>query len=213
MGKAKRTAGKPKRGRTQAGIASSEKRKTNRVTAMSHPLRARILRLLVERGVMSPAELSRALRADLRGVSYHVRRLEELECAELVRTRPVRGAVEHFYRATERPFIDTDEFEEFDPLTAEDLVLHTFQRILDDFGASRKAEMVGFDRHFHLTRNPVIVDEEGFQEGMEAMELCRLTLSEVERKSAERRAESGAPGIPVSGSLLLFKVPSASLDS
>ncbi|MFL5898693.1 MAG: helix-turn-helix domain-containing protein [Solirubrobacterales bacterium] len=88
--------------------------KSNRIKAMEHPLRARILRTLVERGVMSPAELTRALGADLSDVSYHVRRLEELECAELVETRPVRGAVEHFYRAIERHLIDTDEWEQLD---------------------------------------------------------------------------------------------------
>lgn len=185
----------------------------NRLKAMKHPLRARVLRLLVEREIQSPNELSRVLRADLSDVSYHVRRLEELECVELVRTRPVRGVVEHFYRATEWPMINSDEFESFDPIMAEDLVLHTYQRMIDDFVASRRARMVGFDRHFHLCRNPLIVDEEGFQEAMEMYEQCRLQLSEIERRSAERRAASGAPGIPVTGSSSFFKVPSSFLDA
>jgi DNA-binding transcriptional ArsR family regulator len=198
---------------SKAGKSADKSGKTQRVIAMSHPLRARVLRLLVERGVMSPAELSRALQASLRGVSYHVHRLEELECAELVYTRPVRGAMEHFYRATERPMIDTDEFADFDPILAEDLVLHTFQRMIDDFADSRKAAMVGFDENFHLTRTPLIVDREGLKEGMDALERCRLELSESERRSAERRQTSGEPGIPVSGCLAYFKVPSASLEN
>jgi DNA-binding transcriptional ArsR family regulator len=190
----------------------AEKRTTNRLEAMRHPLRARILRLLVERGVMSPAELSRALRAELSDVSYHVKRLEALECAELVETRPVRGALEHFYRGTERPLIDTDEFEDLDPISAEDIVLNAFQRVIDDFVASRNAQMVGFDRHFYLARTPYVLDQEGFQEGMEAVDRCRLELSEIERRSAERR-DSGASGIGVSGSILFFKVPSSNLDT
>jgi DNA-binding transcriptional ArsR family regulator len=189
-----------------------ERRPTNRLEAMRHPLRARILRLLVERGVMSPAELSRTLRAELGDVSYHVRRLEELECAELVSTRPVRGALEHFYRATERHLVDTDEFEDLDPISADDLVMDSFQKVIDDFVASRKAKMVGFDRHFFLARTPYIFDSEGFQEGMDALERCRLELSEIERRSAERRS-NGALGIGASGSLLFFKVPSSSLDT
>jgi hypothetical protein len=72
--------------------------------------------------------------------------------------------------------------------------------------------MVGFDRHLHLSRNPLIVDEEGFAEAMEAYEETRLRLSEIERRSAERRSLSGAPGIPVCGSLSFYKVPSSSLD-
>ncbi|HEX5983823.1 MAG TPA: hypothetical protein VFY69_06420 [Solirubrobacterales bacterium] len=109
--------------------------------------------------------------------------------------------------------IETHEFEKFDPLMAEDLVLHTFQRVIDDFVASRDAKMVGFDRHFHLSRNPIIVDEDGFEEAMETFEKCRLELSEIERRSAERRSSSGAPGVPACGSLCFLKVPSSSLEN
>lgn len=189
------------------------KRATNRLEAMRHPLRARILRLLVEQGEMSPAQLSRALHADLRDVSYHMRRLEPLECAELVRTRPVRGALEHFYRATERHLVDTEEFEDLDPIAADDLVCNSFQRVVDDFVASRKARMIGFDKNFHLTRTPQILDEEGFEEAMGIYERLRLEMAEVERRSAERRGESGSTGIAVSSNLILFKVPSRSLDT
>jgi DNA-binding transcriptional ArsR family regulator len=190
-----------------------DKLATNRLEAMRHPLRARILRLLVEREVMSPAELSRALHAELSDVSYHVRRLEKLECAELVSTRPVRGALEHFYRAIEHPMVYTDEFEHLDRISADDLVYNTFQKIIEDFVASRKAKMIGFDKYFQLLRTPQIFDQEGLEEGMEIVERCRLELSEVERKSAERRSETGAPGIPASSAFLLFKVPSRSLDT
>jgi DNA-binding transcriptional ArsR family regulator len=186
--------------------------KSNRIKAMEHPLRARILRTLVERGVMSPAQLSRELSAKLTDVSYHVRRLDELDCAELVELRPVRGAVEHFYRATERHLIDVDEWEQLDPFTAEDLVCGYVQRILDDFIDSRKAEIVGYDKHFHITRTPLILDPEGFEDAMELYERHRLEMSEIERRSAERRHGVGTPAVPTSSSLLLFKVPRRSLE-
>lgn len=35
-------------------------------------------------------------------VSYHVKRLVELRCAELVEIGTVRGAIEHFYQASVR---------------------------------------------------------------------------------------------------------------
>lgn len=161
---------------------------------------------------MSPAELSRALGAHLSDVSYHVRRLEELECAELVETRQVRGAVEHFYRAIERHLIDTNEWEQLDPFTADDLVCGYVQRILDDFIESKKAEIVGSDKHFHITRTPLMLDPEGYEEAMQAFERHRLEMSEIEMRSAERRDKQGTPTIPTSSSLLLFKVPRRSLD-
>lgn len=191
---------------------SARRGKSNRIKAMEHPLRARILRTLVERGVMSPAQLARDLGAELSDVSYHVRRLDELDCAELVEIRPVRGAVEHFYRATERHLIDTDEWEQLDPFTAEDLVCGYVQRILDDFVESRRAEIVGYDQHFHITRTPLVLDPEAFEEAMDSYERHRLEISEIERRSAERRHEQGTPAIPTSSSLLLFKIPRRSLD-
>ena len=39
-----------------------------------------------------------------------MRELERLDCIELVETRPVRGATEHFYRATARAFFSADEW-------------------------------------------------------------------------------------------------------
>lgn len=197
----------------KAAPKKPRKRKTNRLEAMKHPLRSRMLRMLVERGVMSPKELAQTLEAELSNVSYHVRRLAALECAELVETRPVRGAVAHFYRATERHLIETDEFEDLDPITAEDVVGNSFQRIIDDYVASRKAKMIGFDKHFHLTRTPMIFDAKGYEEGMELYERSRLEMSEIERRSAERLGDSDTGAIAISANFLLFKVPPASLDT
>lgn len=78
----------------------------NRIKAMSHPTRAAILRILAER-TASPAELARELSEELSNVSYHAKQLVKLGCAELVDTRVVRGALEHFYRATEQPLLET----------------------------------------------------------------------------------------------------------
>jgi DNA-binding transcriptional ArsR family regulator len=191
-----------------------EKTTRNRLKAMSHPLRARVLRLLVERGVQSPNQLARALKAELSDVSYHMRALVRLECVELVSERPVRGAVEHFYRATELHLIDTDEWEELDPMVGGDLVCEFMQRILDDFVASRKAGIVGSDKDFHITRTPMILDPEGIQEGMEVFEEARLKMAEVEARSAERMMESPKlTGTPVCSGITYFKVPRPSLNT
>jgi len=81
----------------------------NRIRAMSHPLRAAILRILSER-TASPAEMARELGAELSNVSYHAKQLVAFGCAELVDIQVVRGALEHFYRATELPLVDVEEW-------------------------------------------------------------------------------------------------------
>src|SRR5690349_24814825 len=79
--------------------------------ALAHPLRARILQRLGER-VASPGELAVELDAPLGVVSYHVRMLRDYDCIELVRTEPVRGALQHFYTATARPSLDADQWKQ-----------------------------------------------------------------------------------------------------
>jgi DNA-binding transcriptional regulator GbsR (MarR family) len=62
----------------------------------------RILAALSEKEA-SPSELAEEMGESLGVVSYHTRILLELKCIELVRKTPRRGAVEHHYRAIERP--------------------------------------------------------------------------------------------------------------
>jgi DNA-binding transcriptional ArsR family regulator len=178
----------------------------NRIKAMSHPLRASILRILTER-TASPAEMARELDEELSNVSYHTKQLVEFECAELVSTRPVRGALEHFYRATERHLVDTEEWEELDPLVAEDLVCEFMQKILDDFVVSARAGIIGTDADFHLTRTLLVLDEEGIKEALEAQEKARLEIVEIEARSAARMVKSGEQGTNASSSQGLFKMP------
>jgi DNA-binding transcriptional ArsR family regulator len=178
----------------------------NRIKAMNHPLRAALLRILVER-TSSPAEMARELDEDLSNVSYHTKQLVELECAELVSTRPVRGALEHFYRATERSLIDRAEWDELDPMMAESLIHEMMQKSLDDFVTAAKARSISNEGAFHLTRTPLLLDETGLQEALEAHEHARLELLEIAARSAERMVESGGKGIYVSSSQACFKMP------
>lgn len=173
---------------------------------MSHPLRAAILRILSER-TASPVEMARELDEELSNVSYHTKQLVEFECAKLVGTRPARGALEHFYRATERHLIDTEEWEELDPVIAEDLVCEFMQKILDDFIASARAGIVGADKNFQLTRTPLVLDEQGMQEVLAAHERTRLEILEIESSSAARLVESGERGTSVSSSQACFEMP------
>lgn len=178
----------------------------NRIKAMGHPLRASILRMLSER-TASPAEMARELDEELSNVSYHTKQLVEFECAELVSTRPVRGALEHFYRATERHLIDAEEWEELDPVMAEDLLCEIVQKMLDDFVASRRAGVVGSDKQFHLTRTLMVLDEQGMEEALEAHERARLEIAEIQARSATRMVESGEKGTSVSTSQSCFALP------
>jgi DNA-binding transcriptional ArsR family regulator len=183
-----------------------QKAAQNRIKAMNHPLRASLLRILVER-TSSPAEMARELDEDLSNVSYHTKQLVELECAELVSTRPVRGALEHFYRATERSLIDKEDWDELDPMMAESLIHEMMQKLLDDFVASARASVVGSDSDFHLGRTPLVLDQEGLKEALEAHKKTHSEIMDIASRSAERMVESGEEGVNVSSSQACFKMP------
>lgn len=65
-----------------------------------HPIRAKTLDLLASRDgrEASPKEIAHELGHNLSTVSYHIGALYKQGLLELVRTRQVRGATEHFYR-------------------------------------------------------------------------------------------------------------------
>lgn len=68
--------------------------------ALAHPLRAKVLPLFAE-GTVSPVQAAKQLDVDVSHLAYHVRVLRKLGLIELVETKQRRGALEHFYRATD----------------------------------------------------------------------------------------------------------------
>ena len=76
------------------------------IKALDHVLRQHILLAAVQSEV-SPCELSEALGEGLSQVSYHVKVLRD-DCDGMIeptRTEPRRGAMEHYYRATEKTLL------------------------------------------------------------------------------------------------------------
>jgi DNA-binding transcriptional ArsR family regulator len=74
---------------------------------VSHPVRVRALAVLNQR-VASPSELAAEQEAPVGDVAYHVRVLRELGMIQLVSTRQVRGATQHFYRSVDQPHLDDE---------------------------------------------------------------------------------------------------------
>jgi DNA-binding MarR family transcriptional regulator len=61
-----------------------------------HPVRVQIVALLADQ-TMSPKDLADQTGVTLGTVAYHVRTMEKFGAIRLAKTRPVRGAIEHFY--------------------------------------------------------------------------------------------------------------------
>jgi DNA-binding transcriptional ArsR family regulator len=154
------------------------------VKAMGHP--HRILVLLNLR-VASPSEIAKELDEPLGNVAYHTKILAENDAIEQVRTAPVRGALEHFYRATIRPWFDDEAWAKLAVSVRRELQEPVLQDIWADLLASGPAG--GFnDPKNHFTRTYLDLDEEGYQEVVDILNDALDRALEVHAESAPRLA-------------------------
>jgi DNA-binding transcriptional ArsR family regulator len=155
----------------------------------AHPLRTRCLTILFER-TASPNELAKELGEEIGNVSYHVKQLVKMEAIELVSERPVRGAVEHFYRALKRPMLSV---EDYDKMTVEERL--RFARLVIQFSVADAATAIetaslGHRPDHHVSRVPLTVDEEGWKELVDIYAETLQRTIEAEAASVKRMSEN-----------------------
>ncbi len=179
----------------------------NLIKALSYPLRAEIFRIISERGKISPKEIAKELDEGLPTVSHHVRVLAELNCIEGVDQVPRRGAIEHFYVATSKPWIDTADWDAMPKTVRNGFLGEIVELFLGDCVAALKEGSIGEDANFVLARDRLMVDEEGLTEGREIVDRALQELADVEARSSERLAESGETGLTVALAQAWFRLP------
>jgi DNA-binding transcriptional ArsR family regulator len=180
---------------------------TRLAKALAHPLRARILVVLNEQ-VASPNEIAGMLDERLPNVSYHVRALVDLECIELVRTAQRRGATEHYYRALRRPYFSDRDWRRLPRSARQRLVDLGLQLIWDDVSQAVEAGTIDARPDMHLTRSPLALDERGWGELRDALDVLLDKTERIGRDSKSRLAKSGEDGIPARLVLMHFQTPS-----
>ena len=182
----------------------------NHLKAMEHPLRYDIWDLLLHR-VMSPKELADTLGAELTHVAHHTKQLVKFGCAELVETRPARGALEHFYKATRRILVDDGDWNALyaeDPRLAEHVVGRNTQLLFDDMTSAVASGTIFEDDQFLVDRHRHIVDAQGQAEIMEAIDRFETgELMQIAERAMERRAKSEESPVHLSVHFAAFKTP------
>jgi DNA-binding transcriptional ArsR family regulator len=162
------------------------------VKALAHPLRIKILAILEER-VASPSQIAEQLGAPLGNVSYHVRQLADLGLITLVRQTPVRGTLEHYYRAEIRPGISGQAFDTVPDLVKEATLRSTLGQIAE--AVNRGAEEGGFGREdAHLSRFPLVLDDEGWTEVSRELESLVERVDKIQRASGRRLLKADHQG-------------------
>jgi DNA-binding transcriptional ArsR family regulator len=78
------------------------------VRALSHPVRAEILQVLIGEREVSSNLIAAQVEAKSAVVHYHLTVLQQCEAVELSRTEQQGGLAEHFFRPVALPFLAAD---------------------------------------------------------------------------------------------------------
>ena len=159
--------------------------------ALSHPLRMKLLAILSEREA-SPTELATELGEPLGNVAYHVKTLAELDCIELVRTTPRRGAVEHHYRATIRAFLTESQWERLPETSRRSISASRLSEIWSDAAAAIKSDTFDSRTDRHLSWTNLVLDEQGWED---LSAILAETLDRALELQAEVAGRLGNDGI------------------
>jgi len=176
--------------------------------ALAHPLRVRILSSL-HKGISSPNQLAQELGEPLGNVSYHVKTLLEYDCVELVKTEPRRGAVEHFYRATDRAFLSDSDWAKI-PASARKGISGS---ILESIGQSATEAMaegtLDARSDSHLSDTPLQLDKQGWKEINKVLSETVDKASAIQKEATKRIGKEKDKALQTKLAIMHFEVPSA----
>jgi DNA-binding transcriptional ArsR family regulator len=178
--------------------------------ALAHPLRVRILSSL-SKGISSPNQLAQELGEPLGNVSYHVKTLLEYDCVELVKTEPRRGAVEHFYRATERAFFSAKDWEKIPASARKGINGVILEAIGQDAAAAMVSNTIESRADAHISRTPMVLDETGWKELAKLLSDTLGQALEIQQAAAGRLAEEKTE--PIASTLAILSFETAKADS
>lgn len=174
--------------------------------AFAHPLRVQILIILNEK-VASPNMLAQQLDESLNLVAYHVRVLEKYDCIELVDTKQRRGATEHFYRATRRQLLTDDQWAQMPASLRPGMAAAVLKSIFEDIEAASKAGTLEEVDDLHISRTPMVLDEQGWSDVANLLNNSLDRLIEIQAESNGRLGQSKEEGTLSRVHLLHFKSP------
>lgn len=175
--------------------------------AMSHPTRIYALTVFAERKA-TPREIADGLGLEINRVMHHVRKLEELECIELVEVKPAAGGrvEEQHFQATEIAYVDAEAWEQMSPKQRLDITFALLRLVSEDLSASLASGAFFQPDDNHLSRNPMRLDEAGWQEVIDYLDGVVGGLQEIQARVDDRLPEGVEP-IYAKVEILQFRSP------
>jgi DNA-binding transcriptional ArsR family regulator len=172
------------------------------VRGLAHPLRARMLSVLLEREA-SPKELAAEFGIPLANVAYHIQVLRKLKLIRLVKKTPRRGAVEHHYKADKGAYIDDNVWGNTPGVVQESMIVAGINEVGKDVADA--VAMGGFgSEDIHFSRSRLVLDQEAWDE-LSGLLLAALDRGHVlEKEAAERLKKAGHEGERRAGLVMMM---------
>lgn len=166
----------------------------------------KVLTVLAER-VASPKEIGDIVGLSTPTASHHVKKLVGLDLVELIEERIVGGTVQHFYRAITRPLVNSEEWAKLGLDDKQKYSLWIMQLILTDAAKSFGAQLFDVHPQNHLSRTPMVVDEEGLGEVAAIQDRALTETIDSQARIAERMTRTGEAGINIIAAMMCFEIP------
>jgi hypothetical protein len=186
---------------------------------ISHPVRVRILEVINERAMspsefvdegLVPAEIAagRSFQNQLSMVAYHFRGLLKAGCAEIVGTRPVRGAVEHTYRGRAVAYFSDSQWAAIAVDQRIAISRTVYQGLVARVESSMHARTFDSREDRTLAWSPLALDERGWAELHTRLVACLGEVEQIKVDARKRLQESGEAPIAATFAIAGFESPS-----
>lgn len=191
--------------RAKAARANKGKRiDQENIKAMANSMRVQILTILNER-VNSATGIARELGVEPAELHYDIEVLRKMGRIKVVEEKKRRGAVEVFYKAMDRAFLDEFEWPEVpDPLKG-GLRASLLKSIMDDATIAIADDTFDSLDEAHMSWTPLIVDEEGWERLVEILRMALDEVLAVSEESAARLAAKDIEGMSCTVSMLGYR--------
>jgi hypothetical protein len=118
-----------------------------------------------------------------------------------------RGAVEHFYRATDLAMFDESTWPEVPPALRNTFTWRTFETFASQVKEAIEAGTFDTREDRHFTWSPLRLDQQGWEVVIAKVDALFYLLSDLQEEANARMAESGEEPIPMTVALAAFESP------
>jgi hypothetical protein len=160
---------------------------------LNHPVRLDAFMATFE-AMASPKEVAELLRKPVGDLSFHMTELRKAGVIEIVKRARRRGATEHYYRATEPPEIDEEEWKSMPKSARRRIVALGLQVVIADALSALRQGKLETDDDMYLVWMPMRLRAKG-QEEITALqaEMLRRMGSIKEEHGIPEGEETGEP--------------------